>query len=238
MSRFRWLGLSAAIAPLICMSAWAQGGIVNSTKNPQQLATLHWYAANQTTTFQVGNIPSGVTFDGANMWVVNGTDNTVEKLRANDGAAQGTFAVGQSPQSVAFDGANVWVANFNDNTVTKLRAADGVVLGTFAAGQRPNGLAFDGANIWVSNFGDNTVTKIGATHPPLLHSRSTVQRQSLPGISPAAKPTTSRCVAKLWNLPFTAEPDIPPLVSAWRIVRDREVAESTPPLRICLRTRC
>jgi len=117
--------------------------VTNSTKNSQQIATLHWYAANQTTAFRVGTFPFGVAFDGANVWVVNGGDNNVEKLRANGGAVLGTFGVGQSPVGVAFDGANVWVANSNDNTVTKLRAADGTSLGTFAAGQRPNGSVFD-----------------------------------------------------------------------------------------------
>jgi DNA-binding beta-propeller fold protein YncE len=31
-------------------------------------------------TFTVGSKPVGVTFDGANIWVVNGGSNTVSKL--------------------------------------------------------------------------------------------------------------------------------------------------------------
>jgi len=133
------------------MAAWGQGGVVNSTKNPLQVATLHWYAANQTTAFGVGPFPPGATFDGVNLWVANATDNTVTKLRANDGAVLGTFAVGQDPDAVVSDGGNVWVANFNDSAVTKLRASDGAMLGTFPTGQGPNGMAFDGTNIWVAN---------------------------------------------------------------------------------------
>ena len=38
----------------------------------------------------------GVAFDGANIWVANGGSNTVTKLRASDGALQGTFSVGSS----------------------------------------------------------------------------------------------------------------------------------------------
>jgi hypothetical protein len=82
---FRVVVLSAVVTSLGCLSALAQNGVTNSTKNSQQIATLHWYAANQTTAFRVGTFPFGVAFDGANVWVVNGGDNNVEKLRARRG---------------------------------------------------------------------------------------------------------------------------------------------------------
>ena len=44
-------------------------GVTKSTKNPLQIAILHWYDANLTTTFKVGTFPSGAVFDGANVWV-------------------------------------------------------------------------------------------------------------------------------------------------------------------------
>src|SRR5437762_2842859 len=102
------------------------GAIVSGTftYNPLQVALLYWYPANLTTTFPTGNGPSGVTFDGANMWVVNAFDNSVTKLRVSDGANLGSFAVGNQPFEAAFDGANVWVTNYNSNNVTKLRASD------------------------------------------------------------------------------------------------------------------
>src|ERR1700736_3546180 len=90
--------------------AQSPGLPVSQAKNPQQIAILHWYAANQTTAFPVGSNPIGVAFDGANIWVANFSDNTVTKLRASDGSNLGTFAVGNFPVGVAFDGANIWVA--------------------------------------------------------------------------------------------------------------------------------
>src|SRR5207248_3355407 len=101
-------------------------------------------------TFPVGNGPDWLAFDGANVWVTNHWDNTVTKLRASDGAPQGTFAVGGGPQWSTFDGTNVWVSNLSSNNVTKLLASDGTVLGTFAV-NGPEGIASDGANIWVAN---------------------------------------------------------------------------------------
>jgi DNA-binding beta-propeller fold protein YncE len=71
-------------------------------------------------TFPVGKSPSDIVFDGANIWVTNGGDNTVTKLRASDGARLGTFPVGTFPGGVAFDGTNIWVTNSNSNTISKL----------------------------------------------------------------------------------------------------------------------
>jgi hypothetical protein len=43
----------------------------------------------------------------------------VTKLRAADGALEGTYDAGQVPNAVCFDGANVWVANQASNTLSK-----------------------------------------------------------------------------------------------------------------------
>ena len=47
-------------------------GVETSTKNPLQVAILHWYNANQTSSFAVGLDPTAVAFDGADIWVANG----------------------------------------------------------------------------------------------------------------------------------------------------------------------
>jgi hypothetical protein len=123
---------------------WAAG-------NPLKIALLHWYQANLTTSFTVGNTqnsnPYGIAFDGANIWTANHGDGTVSKLRASDGAPLGTFTVGGLPNFVVFDGANVWVT-VSPNTVSKLRASDGTVLGTFTVGAAPWWAVFDGDNSW------------------------------------------------------------------------------------------
>jgi len=137
-------------------------GVTSSTKNPLQVALLHWYDANQTASFAVGFQPFALAFDGANIWVANLGSHSVTKLRASDGATLGTFGV-EGPLGVAFDGGNVWVTNSGINAVTKLRASDGKTLGTFAVGTNPIGVAFDGANVWVANTIGNTVTKLRAS---------------------------------------------------------------------------
>jgi hypothetical protein len=61
------------------------------------IALLRWYDANQTAFYKVGMNPSGLAFDGANMWVVNYSSNNVMKLAASDGTVLGTFDVGTNP---------------------------------------------------------------------------------------------------------------------------------------------
>jgi hypothetical protein len=145
-------------------NAPAKGGGGAPPANPLKVALLKWYAANQVNTrFKVGNNPNDVAFDGQSIWVTNGGDGTVTKLRPSDGTVLGIFKVGALAYGIAFDGANIWVVNTGDNDVTKLRASDGKVLGTFGVGLRPWLAAFDGANIWVTNSGSGSISKLRAS---------------------------------------------------------------------------
>src|SRR5215472_7215995 len=47
--------------------------------------------------------PTGIAFDGANIWTASSNSNNVSKVRASDGAVLGTFAVGTRPLSDAVD---------------------------------------------------------------------------------------------------------------------------------------
>ena len=88
--------------------------------NPLQIATLRWYQANEALPdIAVGSCPEAIAFDGANIWVANNGSNNVTKLRASDGAVQGSYAVGGSPCGIAFDGTNIWVANLSYDTVSR-----------------------------------------------------------------------------------------------------------------------
>src|ERR1700737_880405 len=79
----------------------AASGVVSSTKNPLQVAILHWYAVNEVPTqFTAQGYPFGLAFDGASIWVTNAaatTSNTAQKFRASDGLLQGTFPTGKQP---------------------------------------------------------------------------------------------------------------------------------------------
>jgi DNA-binding beta-propeller fold protein YncE len=87
--------------------------------------------------FKVGAMPEGLCFDGESIWVANSGEGTVTRLRAGDGALQGTYPTGREPQDICFDGANVWVANGGSDNVTKLKASDGALLLTSKISESP-----------------------------------------------------------------------------------------------------
>jgi hypothetical protein len=174
MSKAIRLTLLASLAlAWMSVSAFAQSGVVNSTKNPEQIAILHWYPANLAATFS-GFQPNGVLFDGANLWITSyrNASGTLVKMRASDGAVLGTFplsfhSVGVSKIRMAFDGANIWVA-FSD-TVLKVRASDGAILTSISTPASPGYIVFDGANIWVTGGGaTNNLHKFRASDGALL----------------------------------------------------------------------
>jgi hypothetical protein len=135
--------------------------------NPNQVAILRWYQANQTAYFNLQFFPSYVAFDGANIWVSgSGFDGypALLKLRPSDGTVLGTFAVGSSISPaghLVFDGANVWVMILPD-AICKVRASDGTVLLTTGAGGGEAGMAFDGTHLWVANYDTNNLFELGA----------------------------------------------------------------------------
>jgi hypothetical protein len=145
---FLFAGLVTVSLLLGTSLGWAQttagksSGLVSPgvpAANPLKVALLHWYKANTTTSFIVGNLPDGVAFDGANIWTANFNDGTVSKLQANDGTLLGTFNAGVEPFGVTFDGANIWVSNLAAGTVTKMQASTGKILGTFTWAATPAG---------------------------------------------------------------------------------------------------
>ena len=113
-----------------------------------------------------GTNPSGIVFDGHEIWVANEAAHSVTKLRLTDGAILATARVGQNPQQLAFDGTNIWVTNYYPNsTVMRLRAHDGVRQNAYGTGIDPEDILFDGTSIWVANYGSGTVSKITRTSP-------------------------------------------------------------------------
>jgi hypothetical protein len=121
----------------------------------------------------VGIVPIALAFDGTNVWVANGGDNTVQKIPVLTGIPGPPITVGRFPAALVFDGSSIWVANAGGTagTVQKIPVSTGVPGPPIAVGGNPAGLAFDGQSIWVADEGGNTVRKIpvstGVPGPPI-----------------------------------------------------------------------
>jgi YVTN family beta-propeller protein len=115
-----------------------------------------WTPITVTTGFQE---PSGILFDGSNIWVTDILANTLLKLGANGTVVQ-TVNVGSVPSFPAFDGTNIWVPNQVSNSVTVVRAATGAVVATLTGNglNSPFQAAFDGQRILITNSLGNSVS--------------------------------------------------------------------------------
>lgn len=114
--------------------------------------------------------PTGLAFDGVNIWVSQWLDGSVVRYRARDGARVDSIPVGSLPAGMVFDGANMWVALYRG--VAKVRASDGVVLGTYPAGDRPIAMCFDGTNIWLLDLTFSNLIKLNPNDGSVLGSYS------------------------------------------------------------------
>jgi len=95
---------------------------------------------------------SGITYDGANIWVTDIGDHRLKKLDASGNILQ-TVEVGGQPYPPVFDGQNIWVPNDTSNSVTVVRASTGAVVATLTGNglNQPTGAAFDGERILITN---------------------------------------------------------------------------------------
>ena len=115
----------------------------------------------QATTFQTGNWPVSMAYDGKNIWVGNVFENSLAKLDPKSGNILFKVSTADEPYEVLKAGNHIWESNFNTNSVSKY-ALDGTLAGTYSTGSGACGLAYVGTNIWVTNFLGNTITKLDA----------------------------------------------------------------------------
>jgi hypothetical protein len=145
---------------------------VSPAPNPLQVALLRWYEARQPLIRGTAQNPTGVAFDGENIWVANGNSaaTAVIVIRASDGQLVATFGGDAGAKRVAFDGELAWVTNPVTGTVNAysvLQPPGSGPVRTVSLQGQPDGIAFDGTNIWVVNkFTDNVTMFDPTLNPP------------------------------------------------------------------------
>jgi DNA-binding beta-propeller fold protein YncE len=106
-------------------------------------------------------------FDGTNMWIANGNNNSVVEVLPDAGQVLITIGdagtCGDEVPWITFDGTNMWVTCEQTGTVFKL-LPNGEIGGSFAitdGGSGSFGMALDLANnLWVANVTEATLTKM------------------------------------------------------------------------------
>ncbi len=129
-------------------------------------------------TYPVGVYPTGIAFDGADVWVASTNGPGVYELRASDGERLGGHAIGSNPDAVAFDGVNVWVGDYWGG-VYKVSADGGAVLDHYEVSEvgLVTTVAFDGAHVWVAGY--SGIVKLDPANGAVLALYSVPYAQSL-----------------------------------------------------------
>jgi hypothetical protein len=124
------------------------------------------------------SLPAAIAVDGADIWVVNTTGNSVTELAASNGSWVRTLSGSSyhldSPIGIAVTDAHIWVLNAGapgsgDGSVTELAAANGSWVRTLSGGSYgfsyPAGIVADGNDLWVVNGGaSGSVTELAASN--------------------------------------------------------------------------
>jgi S-layer homology domain len=95
--------------------------------------------------------PTGVVFDGNNVWVSDYGATSLFRVDSSGSILQ-TVATGGGPNLPAFDGSSIWVPNSSSNSVTVVRVSDGSVIATLTGNglSSPSSAAFDGQRVLVT----------------------------------------------------------------------------------------
>jgi hypothetical protein len=130
--------------------------------SPGSVSIVTLNPTNVTTVTAGFSGPTGLVYDGENMWVTDGGDQMLKKLDSSGGVML-SVPVGNAPSHPAFDGTNIWVPNGNSASVTVVRAVGqlaGTVLATLSGNglNSPTQIAFDGERMLVTNQSGNSVS--------------------------------------------------------------------------------
>jgi YVTN family beta-propeller protein len=101
------------------------------------------------TDVEVGDRPTAIALGEGSVWVANGSDGTVSRIRRFPLAVTATIEVGRDPTSIAVGEGSVWVTHGLDGTVSRIDPATKVVE-TIEVGHRPLGIAVGNGLVWVT----------------------------------------------------------------------------------------
>jgi hypothetical protein len=130
--------------------------------NQRWLANPNLAALNLVTT-QVGDYPTGVASDGADVWVANGVAATnggsVSRVRASDGKLLGTWGGADCPTAVIVALGRVFTVGTcgsgNLYMIDPKQTSGSVSTAASGIGACAHAIAFDGTRFWIPSCGSN-----------------------------------------------------------------------------------
>jgi hypothetical protein len=127
-------------------------------RGSQRAAAKKWFTpqdANSLTLTDVGNLPQSVEFDGTDLWVANGSSDTVMRIRPSDGKLLDTWTGATNPYFIVAAMGRIFVTGQTNPgslyMIDPTQPAGAVTTLTSSLGNGPVGIAFDGSRIWTAN---------------------------------------------------------------------------------------
>jgi len=106
--------------------------------------------------------PTGLTFDGTNLWVADRLTDTLYAVNPENGEVNLKLpASGFIPRGLAFDGSYLWAIDAENGTISQTDPESGITINMFDAPTRsPQGLTWDGQYLWISDDREEALCQI------------------------------------------------------------------------------
>lgn len=128
-----------------------------------------------------GNYPTGLAFDGTNLWMADRKTDLIYLVSPSDGRIVRTIpSPGYWPCGLAWDGKNLWcsdikggqdVEEYYEGVIYRLDPADGTILQTLPAPSKyPVDLAWDGKYLWCVDNGSDEIIQFSPNDGTTIRS--------------------------------------------------------------------
>ncbi len=109
-----------------------------------------------------GPCPTGLTFDGQNLWLADDYTAKIYKIDPNSGQVLKTLDVpGHHPQGLAWDGHHLWTIDPAEKSMYVLDPETGQALSILESNSsNPRDLAWDGKYIWIADYRKDILLKV------------------------------------------------------------------------------
>lgn len=109
-----------------------------------------------------GPCPTGMTFDGENLWLADSYTDKIYKIDPESGQVLRSFdSPGFRPEGLAWDGKHLWHIDAGEKYMYLLDPETGKALSILESNSdNPRGLAWDGEYIWIADYRKDILLKV------------------------------------------------------------------------------
>jgi len=128
-----------------------------------------------------GPCPTGLAFDGKNLWLTDIFTDKIYKINPRDGKVLKSFdSPGSHPEGLAWDGEYLWHIDSGERSMYRLDPETGRALTILESNSgNPRDLAWDGEYVWIIDYRQDILLKVSAEDGMM------VQYFSSPALEPA-----------------------------------------------------